>query len=121
MAFVFLFASIFCAVCGQLLLKTTVTRLQGVDFASTQAVAHFKKLLFSPLFYIALCVYFSSMLFYLVAISKLDLSMAFPMVSLNYAIILFCSRIFFKENVTPFRWLGVVFIIFGVFLISRSG
>ena len=62
-----------------------------------------------------------TMLFYLVAISKLDLSMAYPMVSLNYAIILFISRIFFKENVTPLRWLGVVFIIFGVFLISRSG
>jgi multidrug transporter EmrE-like cation transporter len=120
MAFVFLFASIFCAVCGQLLLKATVTRLDGVDITSAQFGPQLKKLIFTPLFYIALSFYFSSMLLYLTAISKLDISMAYPMVGLNYAIILITSKLFFKENVTPLRWFGVAFIILGVILISRS-
>jgi len=120
MAIVILLASIFCAVCGQILLKATVTRLEGVDFASSKMASHLWKLLRAPIFYIALFVYFFSMILYLAAISKLDISLAFPMVSLNYAIILIYSKIFFKENVTPLRWIGVAVIILGVCLISRS-
>jgi len=120
MAFIILLASIFFAVCGQVLLKATVTRVQGVDFASASMFSHMGKLLRSPIFYLAMSVYFFSMVLYLTAISKLDISLAYPMVSLNYAIILVYSKIFFKENVTPLRWLGVGIIIFGVFLISRS-
>ena len=102
------------------MLKTTVTRLDGVDFASAKIASHLSKLLRFPLFYFAMSVYFFSMILYLMAISKLDISIAYPMVSLNYAIILVYSKVFFKESVTPMRWLGVAVIIFGVFLISRS-
>jgi len=119
--FVFLFASIVCAVTGQLLLKTTVMKLEGVDFASGNFGAHLKKLLLSPTFYLAMIVYFSSMILYLMAISAIEISMAYPMVAVNYAIILVCSRVFFRENVTPMRWLGVGLIIAGVVLVSRSG
>ncbi len=120
MSFVFLFTSILCAVSGQVLLKNTVTNIEGVDFASSKMASHLIKLLRYPLFYIAMAVYFLSMILYLVAISKLDISLAYPMVSLNYAIILVYSKVFYKENVTPLRWIGVAVIIFGVVLISRS-
>ena len=63
---------------------------------------------------------FRSMLSYLVAISSLDLSLAYPMVSVNYALILISSRVFFGEEIKPLRWIGVAFIILGGFLISRS-
>ena len=120
MEFLFLFVSIFCAVTGQLLLKTTVMRLDGVDLASAQLASHLIRLLRTPLFYAAMFVYFCSMLSYLAAISKLDLSFAYPMVSVNYALILICSKVFFGEEIKPLRWAGVAFIILGVFLISRS-
>jgi multidrug transporter EmrE-like cation transporter len=120
MPFVFLFASIFCAVLGQLLLKATVMKLDGVDFASGSFLPHLIKLLTSPLFYLAMCVYFSSMILYLIALSKLELSLAYPMVAVNYAIILVCGKLFFNEKVTALRWIGVAFIIAGVVLVSRS-
>jgi len=121
MPFVYLFASIFCAVTGQLLLKTTVLRLDGVDFMKGPFAATFVKLITSPLFLFAMFIYATSMILYLMAISTIDISMGFPMVSLNYAIILVCSKMFFKENVTPLRWMGVLLIITGVVLVSRSG
>lgn len=119
--FIFLFASIFCAVTGQLLLKKTVMSLDGVDFSTGDAGRHFIKLITSPLFILALGIYFGSMMLYLVAISSIDISMAYPMVAVNYAIILVCSKFFFGEKVTPLRWVGVLVIIFGVILVSRSG
>ncbi len=121
MAFVLLFASIFCAICGQLLMKITVIKLDGLDFASGSFAKHFMKLLASPYIYIAMCFYFMSMVIYLIAISHLDLSMAYPMVSISYAIILLCSRLFFGEKVSALRWVGVAIIIAGVFLVSQSG
>ena len=121
MEFIYLFASIFCAVTGQLLLKTTVNRLEGVDFTKGSVVTNFIRLVTSPLFILAMSVYAFSMILYLMAISTIEISMAYPMVALNYAIILICSRLFFKENVTVVRWMGVLLIIRGVILVSRSG
>lgn len=118
--FIFLFASIFCAVTGQLLLKKTVVKLDGVDFASGAAGKHLIKLLTSPLFILALGVYFASMMLYLVALSAIDISMAYPMVAVNYAIILIASKFMFNEKVTPLRWTGVAIIVAGVILVSRS-
>ena len=66
MEFAFLFASIFCAVCGQVLLKATVTRLDGVDLASAQIFSHLFRLLRSPIFLTAMVVYFASMIAILV-------------------------------------------------------
>lgn len=121
MAFAFLFGSILCAVCGQMLMKVTVMKLHGLDFASGAFFQHITKLLTSPYFFAAMTVYFSSMIFYLMAISRLDLSMAYPMVSINYAIVLFVSKLFFGEKVSALRWFGVAVIIGGVFLVSQSG
>ncbi|MFA6449392.1 MAG: EamA family transporter [bacterium] len=120
MAFIILLTSIFCVVCGEILLKVTVTRLEGVDFVSTSLLSHLGKLLRAPSFFLAIAAYFSGMVLYLAAISKLDVSLAYPIMSLNFAIILVYSKIFFRENVTPLRWFGVFIILFGVFLISRS-
>jgi len=41
-------------------------------------------------------------------------------VSLAYVVVVFASVIFFKESVSLIRWIGVLVICGGVFLISRS-
>jgi len=62
-----------------------------------------------------------SSFFWLVAISRVELSYAYPMISISYVLVVFLSWLIFKEEVGPVRWLGVAIIIFGVYLISRSG
>jgi len=53
-------------------------------------------------------------------LSKVELSYAYPMVSLGYVLIMIFSYFFFKENITPIRIVGVVLIMIGVVLVARS-
>jgi multidrug transporter EmrE-like cation transporter len=61
-----------------------------------------------------------SSVFWLVILSRIDLSYAYPMVSIGYIAVVLFSYFVFKENVSLIRWIGVITICAGVFLISRS-
>ncbi len=55
-----------------------------------------------------------------VVLSKLDLSLAYPMVSMSYVLVVFLSWLILKEPVNVMRIAGLVVICGGVLLISRS-
>jgi drug/metabolite transporter (DMT)-like permease len=59
-------------------------------------------------------------LLWLVVLSRFELSYANLMVSFMYALIVAASAVFFKEHITPLRWLGAGLIIVGVFLVSQT-
>jgi drug/metabolite transporter (DMT)-like permease len=63
---------------------------------------------------------FSGALFWLAVLSRWPLSMAYPLLSISYIIGIIASVIFLKEKVNMVQVLGVLVIVFGVFLISRS-
>jgi drug/metabolite transporter (DMT)-like permease len=54
-------------------------------------------------------------------LSKLDFSMAFPMVSLTYVFSLVIGRFVFHETVSLSRVVGVVLILGGLLFVVRSG
>ncbi|MFH1537876.1 MAG: EamA family transporter [bacterium] len=120
MAFVLLFTSIFLALAGQLLSKAGIVRLGGIDFREGRIPLQLWRVFTCPQIVGGLGSFAVSMIFYLAAISRLEISMAYPMVATNYVLVLFFSRIFFREKVNLLRWSGVAFIIAGVVLISRS-
>ncbi|MGE4357225.1 MAG: EamA family transporter [Candidatus Omnitrophota bacterium] len=63
--------------------------------------------------------YFTSSLIWLMVLSRAELSYAYPMLSLGYIMIVFLSWIIFKENVSFWRWLGIILISFGVGLLQK--
>lgn len=58
--------------------------------------------------------------FWLAALSRVQLSWAYPMLSLGYVLVLLFSSIVLREPVSMVRWLGAGIVIIGVFLITRS-
>lgn len=61
-----------------------------------------------------------SMIFWLYVLSKLELSKAYPLVSLGYVFTLLLGYFLLHESVNIFKVLGVVLVIVGVMLITRS-
>jgi uncharacterized membrane protein len=57
---------------------------------------------------------------WLVVLSKVNLSWAYPMLSIGYILVLIFSDLFLNEHVTAVRWLGTLVVCTGVFLIFRS-
>ena len=64
--------------------------------------------------------YAASMMFWLYVLSKLDLSKAYPMVALGYVLTFILGWFFLDEPVKPMRIVGLIVIVAGVIIISRS-
>lgn len=54
------------------------------------------------------------------ALSRTELTYIFPFMALSYVIVTLFSMWMFSENVTAIRWIGIVVVCIGVFLVSRS-
>lgn len=62
---------------------------------------------------------FAASLCWLVAISRSDLSFAYPFTGLSIVLVLTLTPTFFGEVVSPTRWLGVAIVCIGIWVASR--
>lgn len=77
------------------------------------------RLFFTPFIFSGLLCYLVSTAFFLKALSQEALSYIYPMISLTYPLVLLFSALLFKETVSLSRWVGVLLIMLGVFLIGK--
>ena len=71
--------------------------------------------------YTLLCgiaLYVLSAIIFIPALRGGDLSVLYPLVSVNYVWVSFLAMKFLGEKMNKFKWLGIVFIILGVSLIG---
>ena len=57
---------------------------------------------------------------WLLVLSYMEVSKAYPLLSFNFILMLFLARYYFKEPIPFQHWMGVVFIMTGITLISQS-
>ena len=67
-----------------------------------------------------LACYVVSVCAWIVALSRVDVSVAYPMLSIGYVVNALLAWWLFGEAVSLQRWLGIAVIIFGVVLVARS-
>jgi drug/metabolite transporter (DMT)-like permease len=104
---------------GQTSLKFGLNVIGGVSLSD--GLAGLFKLVQTPWVIVGFACYGLSSILWLDVLSKLDFSLAFPMVGLTYVFTLLIGRFFFGETVGWERMLGVAFILGGVFFLIRSG
>lgn len=90
--------------------------MQGQGVALWHILVHSVQLIINPYCLAGLVCYALSTVCWLAILSKVDLSFAYPMISIGYVAVLLMSAFFFGEEVTLLRWLGVLLI--GVGIIS---
>ncbi len=116
-----IFLSVSIAVTGQILLKTGVDRIGVTGFGSMKAlVSLFSGIIKSPMVLTGLFLYFISAAIWLVVLSTVDLSFAYPFIGITYVLVLVLSKFILKEEVNPIRWIGAFVITLGVVIISRG-
>jgi drug/metabolite transporter (DMT)-like permease len=104
---------------GQTAIKYGLNSIGGVSLS--EGITSFLKLLQTPWVILGFVFYGVSAILWLDVLSKLDFSLAFPLVALTYVFTLLIGRFFFGETVGWERILGVAFIITGVIFLVRSG
>ncbi len=111
-AYFLLLIAIVIGVVGQLLLKHGMLRRPGFRLRDLAELAHDFSILGG------FCCYGIATLLYLNVLASLNLSVAYPTVSLGYVLVIVMSRVLFKESVTATRWVAVVMICAGVALVG---
>ena len=114
-----LLVSVFFAVAGQLTLKSAMDSIGriGKNSALGDVVAKAAK---EPLLWVGLFLFGISALFWLVVLSRVRLSVAYPVVGISYIVIVLLARFRLHEHVPPLRWVGVSIIALGIAVIGLS-
>ncbi|MBA7575534.1 4-amino-4-deoxy-L-arabinose-phosphoundecaprenol flippase subunit ArnE [subsurface metagenome] len=113
--------SISIAVAGQILLKIGINNIGIVDFSNLGALRQlFFGVIKSPLVISGLFLYVISAAIWMVVLSTVDLSFAYPFIGFTYVMVLVLSKFILKEDVNPIRWAGALIITIGVIVISRG-
>lgn len=123
MVFVLVIAlvSIVLLVSGQTLLKVGLNDIGGVSLFDGNPLGSLLGLFRTPWIILGFVCYGIAAILWLDVLSKLDFSMAFPMVSLTYVFAILIGRFIFQETVGLDRIVGVLLILSGLFFIVRSG
>ncbi len=119
-AFAFLLTGVLLNAAAQLLLKAgtnvlgvlTLTRDNWLDTLTRMATQGY--------FVAGAMFYAVSLVVWILGLSRVPVSVAYPMLSLGYVVNAIAAYYLFGESVSLSRGLGIGFIIVGVWLVARS-
>lgn len=105
---------------GQVALKKALTNYTDIH-GDIHGLGMLLQAMMTPGVVFGLACYVLSTVLYLFVMSRIDLSLLYPMVAMNYVFVTVLSRLYLKEEITWLRVVGLTVIIAGVVIISRSG
>lgn len=105
---------------AQLLLKAGTTRIGEFAFSTENIVPIGWQLATQPLIVAGLGCYVISVVVWILGLSRVPVSIAYPMLSIGYVIGAFAAWYLFGESLTAQKLIGIGFIIIGVYLVARS-
>jgi drug/metabolite transporter (DMT)-like permease len=110
-----------CDTFRELFLKSGVNSLEEFSPDNIKRVLLFTfKLMRTPRVWVSLLFGLLSLLIWLFALSKADLNFAFSIDSMHYIFIALASQFLLKEKVRLARWVGTLFIVLGITLVTLS-
>ena len=107
-------------VVGQLAMKKGMTAVGAVTFQLDRFASTMGQALNNGYVLAGIAAYGVSAAVWLVLLSRLALSYVYPAISLGYVAVVLISWAVLREDVPPPRWLGVLVICVGVYLVGRS-
>ena len=105
---------------AQLLLKAGTNAIGHFDFQLDNVLPIGLKLAFEPHIFGGLCCYVVSVVIWIMALSRVPVSIAYPMLSIGYIVNAFAAAYLFGESITIHKLLGIGCIIIGVYWVTRT-
>jgi len=105
---------------AQLLLKAGTNAVGQFEFSAQNILPVGMKLALEPHIVGGLACYVVSVAVWIVGLSRVPVSIAYPMLSVGYIVNAVAAWYLFGESLTAQKLIGIAFIICGVFLVARS-
>ena len=106
---------------AQLMLKYGLLTLGPISFSTETLIQRIFQIVFNPWVFAGLLTFVISMASHLYVLSKVELSFAYPFLSLAYVAVALFAWLLFKEELGVYKIAGIAFICIGTVLIAQSG
>lgn len=118
--FSYIFATIILTVYGQLALKWRIKDFGSLPVETTSKLKFLIGLLLDPVIFSGFAAAFFASLAWMAAMTKFDLSYAYPFMSLNFVLVVFFSAILLSEPINFHKFLGLLLIVLGTIIVARG-
>jgi len=118
--YLYIVATIGFTVYGQLILKWRISSFGPLPVDTFEKLKFLISLLFDPAIFSGFAAAFLASLAWMAAMTKFDLSHAYPFMSLNFVVVLLLSGWILSEPVTLQKILGIGLIVIGTVVAARG-
>jgi multidrug transporter EmrE-like cation transporter len=118
--YIYILLTVIFTVIGQIMLKWRMDKLGALPSELFNKILFLAKAFMDPFIIISLGSAFIASVFWMAAMTKFDISYAYPFMSLSYVIVLVASFVLFKEPITMYKIAGLLCIAVGIVLTSKS-
>lgn len=105
---------------AQLLLKAGTTRIGEFAFSADNIIPIGWQLATQPFIVGGVGCYVISLVVWIMGLSRVPVSIAYPMLSIGYIVSAIAAWYLFGESLTAQKMIGIGFIIIGVYLVAKS-
>ncbi len=106
---------------GQIFFKKSANSVDTPDLRSPASFLNFIKKIFNiPGTWLGFAFIGTGMVVWLMALAQTDLSIAFPIDSMQYIVALIAAKIFLDEKIDMMKLVGTLLVILGIALVAMS-
>lgn len=116
----FIFLCIAFTVASQLLMRWRVGLAGSLPAALGERVEFIARLLLTPWIWLAIVCTFLAGVSWMLALTRFELSYAFPFTGVSFLVMLFAGSLMFHEHVTMGRGIGTLLVMIGLIVVVRS-
>ncbi len=119
-AFALVLTGVLLNAAAQLLLKAGTNVVGHFEFQLDNLIPIGMKIAFQPYILGGMACYAVSLVVWIMALSRVPVSIAYPMLSIGYVVNAAVAYLWFGEPLVAQKLLGLGFIVIGVVLVARS-
>lgn len=120
MGYLYIFSTIFFTVYGQIMLKWRISKYGSLPTDFGDKALFLIKLLLDPLVLSGFVSAFIASMFWMAAMTKFDISYAYPFMSLSFVLVFLLSMVLFHEPANIYKVAGLCLIILGIIVAGKS-
>ncbi len=115
--YLYIFGTLFFTVYGQIVLKWRLSGLKvELPEGTLEKIFYLAKLIFDPFVFSGFVSAFIASLFWMAAMTKFEITQAYPFMSIAPALVFVIGVVFLDEAFTIGKVVGLLFIILGIIL-----
>jgi multidrug transporter EmrE-like cation transporter len=117
---IYILATIFFTVTSQLIMRWQVSSLEPLPESFSEKLSFISHLFLNPWIILSILATFLAGLSWMLAMTKFEISYAYPWIAFNFLLMMFFGWLFFSELITLTKLAGTLLVVVGIVVLARG-